>query len=231
MNFKKITIVFLLFSGSIYGQTKPDSVTVKKANEIYIEARGVLFSGSLGVQFKRELKPDLFFKVGGLSLNGATSTRNQYDENYYYSRLINDVYLGEIENKNAAFSFNIGVEKRKVVTNTFSYFCGISLISTTLNYSYKYAVLERQNMPPNLFIPTGKSISYKESMFAIGLSPYFGAIFKIYKNLSASIEIAPSILRSYSKKEFSSLIPQINTQGWNYNLTTNSVGFNLVYRW
>ena len=201
------TILFGLLSQCLHAQD-----TETKVKELYLSGNPLTLD-YIGLQYKLELNNGNFFRIGFTNINSSIS-KNNYDQssNFYPSTTTH-----------LSGTFDIGLEKRKQITNKLTGFYGLNIvISTSLDRDMR----EDPTLPRDLRHLTDFSINP-------GLGFNSGFIYKISDAFSISAEVIPQLLFKYSSNQRISGTTKLKDtiQGGSFNLDNQSVLVSLIYKW
>jgi hypothetical protein len=207
---KKICIysfLIVLISSNILAQDPADT----RSKEIYLSGNLLTFS-DFGLQYKKELKNNTYFRIGFASLNPGYTRNNPGSSNMFDRSFL--IISG---------SFDLGLEKRKSINEKLTAFGGINLYSSI---SFGRNKTENPNLP--------RELRYADS-FAInsGLGFNSGLILKLLDNFSISAEITPRLLVNYSSNQNvvgTNKIKDTSTGG-SFNFDSSSVRVSFIYNW
>ena len=199
--------IFGLISTNLFSQeSKPG-----KVKELYLNGNLLTFN-NFGLQYKSELNNGNFFRIGWVNFytgfsNLKDGTSPQYNSSDFH-------FNGD---------FEIGLEKRKQISERLTFFYGINFLTMT---SFNIHKKEDPGMPLD-----------QRSLNDLNLSPGIGfdtgLMFKITGDFSIAAEIMPALLFNYaSREEISGTETVKDTQtGVSLDFNTQSVLISLVYRW
>jgi hypothetical protein len=202
-----VIILAVFFPSSLFAQESGKS----RIREIYLNGNLLTFN-NFGLQYKSETPKGNFFRIGVTTFNSDVV---KYKPG-------SSVLFGTIST-NISGGFEIGLEKRKQLTEKLSAFYGINFTSTA-NFA--------RSKNDNPAIPA--DLRYTDS-FNInpGLGFNSGFILKITADFLMSAEIIPQILFRYSSSEGvegSNKVKHVNTGG-SLNFDNQSVRVSVIYRW
>jgi hypothetical protein len=202
-----LSIIIGLFSSYSFGQDSENS----KTKEIYLSSN-ILSFNNLGLQYKSELKKGSFFRIGLNNIN-SDLTKQNYGALSAIPRTTT----------NFAVKFEVGLEKRKQITEKLSAFYGINFITET---SFQRIKREDPTLPRNLRHLDNFSINP-------GFGFNSGFILKITGAFSVSAEIIPELVYNYSSSE--SIVGAAKVKdtrnGGSIKLGNESVRVSLIYQW
>jgi hypothetical protein len=199
-------IMGLLFSGLYAQESVPG-----KIRELHLSGNILTFS-NFGLQYKSELRNGNFFRIGLNSLNFNINKSNPGSSVAYNS--VSTSFSG---------GFDIGLEKRKQITEKLTAFYGINF---TTSVSFDRSKYENPSLPQNLRYLDSFSINP-------GLGFNSGFILKISDAFLISAEVIPKLILRYSSSQGidgSDKVKHINTGG-SFNFDNQSVLVSLIYRW
>ena len=202
------TILIGLLSQYLNAQDSPT-----KVKELYLSGNPLTLD-HIGLQYKSELINGNFFRIGLTNINSAVS-KNNYGQST----------TPTIPSTATHFSgtFDIGLEKRKQITNKLTGFYGLNfVISTSLDRNMR----QDPTLPRDLRHLTNLSINP-------GFGFNSGFIYKISDAFSISAEVIPQLLFKYSSNQRISGTTKVNDtiQGGSFNIDNQSVLVSLVYKW
>ena len=167
-----LMLVINLFTGKGYAQ---DTLPGKKTGEIYVGLNN-LFPTDFSINWKKQLKNNLFFKLGLVELRYNIREENYKKTTYFPSSA-------------GAFSSGIqaGIEFRKEISNVFTFFHG-----PDLGFTYQYTFVRSDNPGIPEKLRKDKTFSYHP-----GISWSFGFIFPLKNRFYLSSVISPGIRINY----------------------------------
>jgi hypothetical protein len=164
----------ILLTGLLFNSlslSAQDSTKTKKITEYYISLANVS-PLNVSIKYKRQLKNNLFFKVGLINLS-VTENDNLPSISTSYPTHHLAISSGLL----------FGLEFRKAITDKFTFYHGINL-----SFSYSTSISKTDN--PNLPLNERKTTSLSYS----GAIPYtLGLLFQLNKHFFLSAEINPNI--------------------------------------
>jgi hypothetical protein len=182
------TIIVVLFPYYLQGQE------VQKNHEF-----GVTFTSleNFGIRYKSG--GNTLLRLSFLSLSGSKN-ESKTDS------------LTNTQNS-IGFGFNIGFEKRKIITDKLNFYYGLELLTSYRYYSQNYA---------------SKTYNQKSSSWTLspGLGFVLGLRYEINNDLSFSAEIVPSFQYLYTKDS----LLKITTNGYTFGLNNSFANLTLAYR-
>ena len=218
MKIIKLSICIILVNSFLELNLNAQDSTFNKYNEIYLSTSSINLEGS-GLNYKTQMKEDLFFRVGLLNINSdLTSYKPGTSASYPYSEI--EVLLG----------FNIGLEKRKMINNIFSIFYGLDFITRT---GYTYRIVK------NAFIPKEMRTKYKYYIYP-GIGFGSGILFNIKDAFFIGAEFNPQILFKYRKDQEYLYVSDDDAETIEYynkytdvsfDFDTESIRILFMYRW
>lgn len=201
------TILFGLLSQCLHAQ---DSET--KVKELYLSGNLLTFD-NFGLQYKSELNNGNFFRIGMTNIYAMTSKSNEAIP----------VPVIPSTSSHYAGTFDIGLEKRKQITNKLTCFYGLNFVITTS--------LDRNKRED----PTLSRDLRHLNNFSInpGFGFNSGFIYKISDEFSISAELIPQLLYNYSSRERISGTDKVldTIQGGSFIFDNRSVLVSLIYKW
>jgi hypothetical protein len=173
-----------------------------RINEVGISLRGAT---SFGIKFKTGNEKTLF-RITLLSAS-FSNTKSKLAPNPD----------NDTENGSIAAGLNIGIEKRKPITENICFFYGTDLINSYNKSSYES--------------PTAASSS-EDWTFSTGIGIVLGFIYKINSSINISAEVMPSIWYSYGKTLNDSEISssERTNRGLDYSLVSPGANLTFAYR-
>ena len=201
------SLLILLTSIASFGQQANSG----KIKEIYLSGDLLKFQ-NLGLQYKNQIKDNTYFRVSLADFN--------YNVNKTDAGLQNSlIHI----TTNISGSFDIGLEKRKSLTDVFSCFYGLNL--------YNWTSFNRINNPQDPTLP--RELRHLNNYdIDLGFGFNSGFILKVFKDLFISAELMPRILYKYNLSQ--SLVQgekvKYTANGGSLNLN-NTVQFSLIYSW
>jgi hypothetical protein len=201
-----LSIITGLISSSLFAQESETG----KIRELNISGNLLSFN-NLGLQYKSELKNGSFFRLGLTNINSSLSKRKYGTPST------------SLNSNSTSFSgkFEVGLEKRKQITDKLTAFYGINLMTST---SFQRTKREDPTLSLDL-----------RHVDDFSINPGFnsGFIFKITRAFSISAEIIPELIYTYSSHE--RIVGTIKAKdiqtGGSLNLDNESVRVSLVYQW
>lgn len=183
-----------------------------KIKELYLSGNLLTFN-NFGLQYKTELKKGTFFRIGLINLFFDSSKQKSDPSSYALPSIYTDI----------EGSFEIGLERRKQVTEKLTAFYGINFITST---SFSRNKVEDPGLPEELRHLDSFSINP-------GLGFNSGFIFKIAKDFSISAEIIPRLIFKYSSNEGPGIATKVHhiITGGEFNLDNQSVRVSIIYHW
>jgi hypothetical protein len=210
MKFKYLKQVYLVTFLSVTFVTFGQQSNAGKIKEIYLSGDLLKFQ-NLGLQYKTQIKDNTYFRIGLAGLNIGFNKSNPSPANYL-------VHI----TSNISGSFDIGLEKRRSITEALTCFYGINL--------YNAAIFNR-NKTEDPTLP--RDLRFLDSFnLESGFGFNSGLVLKIFKDFSISVELSPRILYKYNSS-------QSLDQGEKVRFTRNGgsidinnvVQFSLIYSW
>jgi hypothetical protein len=183
----------------------------ERFKEIYLSGNLLTFN-NFGLQYKSEMKNGNYLRIGVTDLN-FIFTKSHPASSSLYNSLTTGI----------SGAFDIGIEKRKQLTNKLVGFYGISVTAST---DFQRSKTENPTLPKNLRYTDDLSISP-------GLGFNSGFILNIFNDFFIAAELTPKLYYTYS---FSQQIQgsekvksTINSGILRFN--NKSILISLVYRW
>lgn len=216
-NIKLFFYILLIISLSTGFNLNAQDSTFKKCNEIYLTTPSINLEGP-GLKFKTQMKGDLFFRVGLLNL--YIKSNNYPASNVNYPR----------RETNFGIGFNIGLEKRKMINNTFSFFYGLDFVTEA---GYGFCKVE------NAFIAKEMRTEYKYYINP-GIGFGSGVLFNLNNHFFLGAVLNPQILFRYSKDQEYLNLSDDDTEiieyynrytGLSFDFDTESIRILFMYRW
>jgi hypothetical protein len=166
-----------------------------KINEIGLNFAGI---NTLGVRYRTGSEISLL----RLTINSAFGQHDKSPSENYKSN-------------NSNLGFNVGFEKRKLISDNSGLYCGAELLFSYGNYNYKYE-----------YSPTSITTEQRNSI-STGLGLVFGFFYKINNHLDLSAEVVPSIryATSSQRRNSNNDISKITTTEFLYGLNNYSITF------
>jgi hypothetical protein len=207
-NYLKYVLLVTFLTGAFvtYGQQSSSG----KIKEVYLSGDLLKFQ-NLGLQYKTQIKDNTYFRIGLAGLNGDITKSNP--------GMINSLVR---ISSNFSGSFDIGMEKRKSISETLTCFYGINLYNWS---SFNRIKTEDPTLPRDLrFLDSFSS----ESGFGFNS----GFILRIYKGFSISTELTPRILYKYNTTQNIDQGEKVKYTGSGGSININStVQLALIYSW
>ena|SRR4030043_476273 len=203
-----LSILLGLFTSSLFAQ----ETEIGKIKELYLTGNLLTFN-NFGLQYKSELKRGTFFRLGLTNIN-LDCYKTKFDPTGPFNPTINT----QIEGR-----FDVGLEKRKQITEKLTAFYGINVITSI---SFVRSKREDPTLPQDLRHMDNFSISS-------GLGFNSGFIFNFAKDFSISAEIIPKLIYTYSASEGQDGLNKVKNimTGGSFNLDNESVRVSLIYHW
>jgi hypothetical protein len=204
-----LSILFCSLSSSPFAQ----ELETGKIKELYLSGSLLNFS-NFGLQYKSELKHNNFFRLGFTGFN--------YDYEKLHNGSPNPPSGDYVAVTHISGRFEVGLEKRKQITDKLTAFHGINFITSTRFQRNKLASSITQDL------------GYLDDFsITTGLGFNFGFIFKIAGDFSISAEIIPELVYKYSSTERivgPIKVKDSNKQG-SFNIDNESVRVSFLYQW
>jgi hypothetical protein len=204
----KSLLIFTLLLITMTGYTQVSSDSTKRTKEFLITTTS-LTSGNYGLQYKINVFKKSFIRLGLAYV---------YDE--YRSDKPQVVTSYPTKNYGSGFSLTSGLEKRKVISESFEFSYGLNLI-----LSAGWAKTKTEN--PN--ISSSARITNKSYFIAPGIGINLGAIMKIHQNFYLGAEIIPQIIYNYQDDSGSSS-GGLKTNMFKAVLNSQNATLALIYR-
>ena len=199
--------LFGLLSSGLFAQESSNG----KTRELYLSGNLLTFD-NFGLQYKSETKKGNYFRVGMTSLVSHFLKSNPASPTLYNHT-----------STNLSGGFDIGLEKRKQVTERLTAFYGINLTASTDFQRSKY---DDPTLPANLRFTDDFNISP-------GLGFNSGFILNVLNNFSISAEIMPRLLMIFNSNQNvigTNKVKDTN-MGGSFNFNSSSVRISFVYNW
>lgn len=182
-----------------------------KVREIYLNGNLLTFN-NFGLQYKSSLKENTFLRIGLTNISIDL-------ENKKFGLLLP---YGTTWT-NLASRFEIGLEKRKPLSEKLSFFYGINL---TTSISFQRVKTDNPSLSKDL-----------RTLDDLGINPGLafntGFILNVADNFSISAEIIPQFILKYSSSERISGLEKIKdtTTGGSFVCNNESARISFIYRW
>ena len=203
-----LILIFFLNSNILNGQ---ESSPLSK--EIYLYGKFLDF-GNLGLEYKSELKEGTFLRIGinRLNFNFDKTKTGLISSNNYPTKF-----------SNLTGRFEIGIERRKNITDKLSAFYGVDVFTEGRFMRNKS---ENPNYPADLRFTDDLTVTP-------GLSFNSGFILNIKGAFSIATVLAPEIAYTYSSKEMvvnSTKVKATQNEG-SLNIGNQYIQIGLIYKW
>jgi len=202
-----IGIILSVFSLNVFSQEP----SLANKREISISTNNP-FAGTYDLNYKSEFKKDKFFTLGLVNFSSS------------YDKSIPSTSISFPEsNLRLSGGFELGLEKRKPLSDNMEIFYGFDLRSSLYFYN------DHQD-DPNLPIDLRNT---NRSTLSSGLGFNFGTIFQIKNNFFFAAELNPSFLYNYSINEIrgADVIIRDRDSGFDFIVSSKTIKFSLIYQW
>jgi len=204
-----LLILFGLLSSSLFAQ----ELETGKIKELYLSVSPLSFS-NFGLLYKSELKHNNFFRLGFTGFN--------FDHKKPHYGSPNPPSGDYVAVTDISGRFEVGLEKRKQITDKLTAFHGINFITSTS--------FQRNKLEPSI---TQDLDDLDNFSITTGLGFNFGFIVKIAGDFSISAEIIPELVYKYSSTERIAGLIKVkdsNKHG-SFNIDNESVRVSFIYQW
>ena len=199
--------LFGLLSSGLFAQES----SYGKTRELYLSGNLLTFN-NFGLQYKSETKKGNYFRVGVTSLASHFLKSNPASPTLYNHT-----------STNLSGGFDIGLEKRKQVTEKLTAFYGINL---AVSADFQRSKYDDPTLPKNLRFTDDFSISP-------GLGFNSGFILNILNDFSISAEIIPKLNFIYTSNQNIQGTEKVKStnNGGSLQLDNQSVRISFIYHW
>lgn len=201
-----LILAILLITMTGYAQVNNDST---KSTKEFLITTTSLTSGNYGLQYKVKLFKKSYLRLGvGYIFDDYRSDDPKVPTTY------------PTKSYSAGFSFTSGLERRKIISESFEFSYGLNLI-----ISCSWAKTRTEN--PN--ISSSLRDTNKSYFISPGIGVDLGAIMKIHQNFYLGAEMMPQILYAYQDESGSSS-GGFKTNIFRAVLNSQSATLALIYR-